>query len=71
MKKAIDFDGLKCYDFKHQKSFLRKETQTMKNAVMNMAKYFRFTVRFFAGYFCYAYYYFYRKNKICASEMAV
>lgn len=43
----------------------------MKNAVMNMAKYFRFTVRFFAGYFCYAYYYFYRKNKICASEMAV
>lgn len=36
----------------------------MKKAAMNMAKYFSFTVRFFAGYFCYAYYYFYRRNKI-------
>ena len=36
----------------------------MKNAAMNMAKYFSFTVRYFAGYCCYAdYYYFYRKNK--------
>ena len=35
----------------------------MKNAAMNMAKYFSFTVRYLAGYFCYAYYYFYRKNK--------
>lgn len=43
---------------------LRKEAQTMKEMAMNMAKYFRFTVRYFAGYFCYAYYYFYRRNKI-------
>ena len=43
---------------------LRKEAQTMKKMAMNMAKYFRATDRYFAGYFCYAYYYLYRRTTI-------
>lgn len=36
----------------------------MKKLAMNTAKYFSFTVRYFAGYFCYAYYYFYRNKSV-------
>ena len=36
----------------------------MKKLAMNMAKYFSFTVRYFAGYFCYADYYFYRSKSV-------
>lgn len=36
----------------------------MKKFAMDMAKYFSFTVRYFAGYFCYAYYYFYHSKSV-------